>query len=291
MYLRDYVAAYALANDIEPATVQYLSDAVRALDHWRGVGEQGPLPPVNVEDLCDDLLNRWINARLANGKSRKTVKTQRGAIITLWRAAHDDGLVPAEPRKVKTVRIATDNPNAWWPAETARLLSAAAEAPGYFPCGARRADLLTCLVLVGYYSLLRPCDLRKLRKEDIRSDGGLTWRQAKTKWTVDRCLPADALEALAKLFQQTDTSAVFPVSKKTIQRWWNWLKCRAEIPGSLKWLRRTGATACEIQQPGSAMQALGHKTPGLAYAHYVDRRQLQVKPPTPPTITPAPPGA
>jgi hypothetical protein len=38
--------------------------------------------------------------------------------------------------------------------------------------------------------------------------------------------------------------------------------------------RRTGATFVERDHPGAAMRYLGHKSPGLAYRHYVDRSKL-----------------
>jgi hypothetical protein len=275
MTLRDYVSAYALANDIGPLTAQYLDHAVRALDKRHGKA-------TDLADLSDELLNRWIIARLAAGKSRKTVKTQRGAIVTLWKAANDDGLLSTEPRKVRTVKVPRVNPDAYWPEEVAKLLRAAEDAPGRFPCGCRRADLLTAWLLVAYYTLLRQNDLRKLMHAEICPDGAIVPTQSKTGDTVVRVLPPDAMEAVAKI--RGDCPAVFPVSKKTFNRWWKWLKQRAEVPGSQKWLRRTGATACEIMQPGSAMGALGHRTPGLAYANYVDRRQLQQRPITPPKV-------
>lgn len=278
MTLQEYANAYRLAHDIEPATVQYLDHAIRALDRWHG-------RETTLADLCDDLLNGWITDRIAAGKSRKTVRTQRGAILTLWRAAADDGLTAIEPRRVKIVKSPTVNPDAYWPDQVAKLLRAAESAPGRFPCGARRADLLTAWLLTRYYTLLRECDARRLLKTDIRSDGGLMLTQAKTKYTVARYLPPDAMAALAAVFANTDTPVAFPIGKKTMCRWWKWLKKTANVaPGSPKWLRRTGATQCEIIQPGSAMLALGHKTPGLAYKHYVDRRQLQEKPVVPPTI-------
>lgn len=276
MNLADLVARYALEHDIAPATVAHLSDAVKSLDAWRG---QTTL----VADLSDDLVNAWINARLKAGKSRSTVRCQRTAILTLWRSAHAAGLLVNEPKRVKVVKAPLPNPDAWWPDETARLLAAAERAEGVFPCGAKRAPLLTAWLLVGYYTCLRPCDIRKLSWSDLRPDGMLVIVQQKTGETVYRYLPEDAMEALKAI--RGESEAMFPVRKKTLYYWWSWLKREAKVPGSLKWLRRTGATACEIQQPGSAMQALGHKTAGLAYKHYVDRRQTSAKPVTPPRIT------
>src|SRR5687768_17565627 len=87
--LADYVTSYTLSHDLEPASVKQLRHAVAALDKWNG-------KPVVLADLSDDLLNRWITARVEAGKSRKTVRGQRGAVLCLWRAAVDDGLISTE---------------------------------------------------------------------------------------------------------------------------------------------------------------------------------------------------
>lgn len=275
MTVKDYVGAYALSHDLAPATIEQLGFAVKALDKWL---ERSAL----LAELSDDLLNRWITARLAQGKSRRTVRGQRGAILTLWRAAHDDGLVENPPRRVKIVKTPSLMPEAWWEYQLRALLTAADKAPGRFKCGLKRGPFLRAWILVGYYSLFRACDLRKLEWSSVGDDGTVLILQEKTGWPVLRHLPPDAMAALEGIRSKSTT--IFPVSKKTLSYWWRWLKKESGVPGTLKWLRRSGATACEVQQPGSAMAALGHKTPGLAFKHYVDQRQLQQRPPTPPRI-------
>lgn len=279
MNLKDYVSRYALAHDLVPSSIEQLGFAVAALDKWLGC-------PSLVESLSDDLLNRWINARLASGRSRRTIRGQRGAILTLWRAAYDDGLVGVLPKCVKIVKVPEKNPDAYWPDEVARLLVAAESAPGRFKCGARRSHLLRAWLLFSYYTLLRQGDLRRLRRDEVAADGAIVWTQNKTGELVTRQVYQDALDAIAACEDGVDSPLVFPVSKKTIEHWFRWLKRRANVKGCPKWLRRSGATHCERDCPGSAMLALGHKTAGLAYKHYVDRRQTNQRPPTPPRITP-----
>lgn len=275
MTLADYIAQYALAHDLAPGSIEQLWHAVRALDAWQG-------HPTHLIELSDELLNRWITARLEAKKSRRTVRGQRGSILTLWRAAHEGGLLENGPGCVKVVRIPHTNPNAWWPDEMARLLRAAEQAPGRFKLGCRRCDMLTAFLLVGYYSMLRQCDLLKLRKADVRADGRILITQQKTGDLVEGSLLPDAMEALRRI--ETDSEYLFPLRKKTLNYWWGWLKKQARVPGTQKWLRRTGATQCEIRQPGSAQHALGHRTPGLAYRSYIDARQLPQRTATPPRI-------
>ena len=56
------------------------------------------------------------------------------------------------------------------------------------------------------------------------------------------------------------------------------------LRGGTKRLRRSGATAVESVQPGGAMGYLGHQTPGLSYAYYVDPRLLGNGSPAPPPL-------
>lgn len=275
MFLKEFVEAYGLAHDVAPATIQQLKFAVAALDKWHG-------SPVAVEALADDLLNRWINQRLADGKSRRTVKGQRGAILTLWRAALADSLTTTEPKRVKLVKTPTTLPEAWDTQQLCHLLATAEKAGGKFANGIKRAAYLRAWLLTGYYSGFRPCDMRLLQWSDIGTDGSCVRTQEKTGWPVLRHLPPDAIEALEQI--RTDSAYCFPIRKKTHNYWWEWLMRTAKIKGTQKWLRRTCATHCEKQQPGSAMSALGHKTPGLAWRHYIDPRQLQSRPIIPPKI-------
>lgn len=275
MFLKEFAAAYGLAHDVAPATVQQLRFAAAALDKWHG-------SPVALEALADDLLNRWINQRLADGKSRRTVKGQRGAILTLWRAAREEGLIDSEPKRVKLVKAPQTLPEAWDLQQLAHLLATADTAAGKFPNGIKRAAYLRAWLLVGYYSCFRPCDLRQLRWEHIGDGGACVLTQEKTGWPVLRHLPPDAMAALEAI--RWESPYCFPVRKKTHNYWWEWLTRTAKVKGTQKWLRRTGATQCERQQPGSAMGALGHKTPGLAWRHYIDPRHLMQQPTTPPKV-------
>jgi integrase len=74
------------------------------------------------------------------------------------------------------------------------------------------------------------------------------------------------------------------IDKRNAQEYFKAILRTAGLPGSSKWLRRSGATPCEIEHPGSAMAYLGHKTPGLAYQSYVDPTKIQNAKPLPAPI-------
>lgn len=92
---------------------------------------------------------------------------------------------------------------------------------------------------------------------------------------IDRCM-AD----------QPNRCKIWPLwgSRWSFYRHYRKLVAAAGVRGTSKWLRRSSATALERICPGSAMGHLGHKTPGLAYRHYVDPRMLQCGRPLPPEL-------
>ena len=228
-------------------------------------------------------IDDWITARLAAGIARIGVARQRGAILSLWREAARLGLADSVPQNIRTVRLRLAPPRAWLPDEFAAVLAAIDGTPGAFACGVPRRLLLRAFCLVGFYSGLRPSDLLAIRTSDVAADGKLVVVVQKTGQIHDCRLPPDAMRAL-EATRYRSRALAFPISRKTLGGAWRTLRAKAGLTGTPKWLRRTGATRCEQQQPGSAMAYLGHRTPGLEYRHYVDLRQLESQRPVPPGL-------
>lgn len=270
MQLVDFVRAYSEARDIADGTADQLRYAVRALERYNG-------SPVGTRQLSAQLLNSWIAERIKANIARKTIAVQRGALLSLWKDAARQGLAPPLA-EVRLVRVPKTIPQAWLPCEFAALLANVETLTGAFPCGVPRKLLVRALALVGYYSGLRPSDLLALRSIDVLAECSLVVRQAKTGEPIKIAIPDDAMQAILATNPET-RERVFPLSRKNL---WYWFRKIRGSKGSPKWLRRTGATRCEQQQPGSAMAYLGHLTPGLAYRHYVDMRQISDTKPLPP---------
>lgn len=275
MTLCTFLGEYCARRDLASASVEQLRWAIHSLDKHAG-------KHVRLAELSRDLLHGWIEARIAGGISRIHVARQRGSVLALWREAAEMGLAPLVP-KVRPVKVRTPAPVAYWPDELRALLTAIDSLPGAFACGVPRRLLMHALVLVGYYSGLRPSDLRLLRRGDITPTGRLVVVVSKTGRVHDCQLPPDALAAVDATWPDR-RRLLFPLSRRTLCFWWRVARQRAGVGGTAKWLRRSGATAVEAQQPGSAARFLGHSTPGLAARHYVDPRQVGQDRPVPPPI-------
>jgi integrase len=149
-----------------------------------------------------------------------------------------------------------------------------------------RKDFWRAFVSLGYYAGLRLGDLMKLDwQQHIGDDGSLNIVMGKTGDLLTTRLPADCLARLEPL-KAAGTPLVFGdiLNRKNLQLFFRRILRNAGLPGSVKWLRRTGASHLEAVHRGAAKDHLGHRTHGLAYKHYVDPRVVQQEKPLPPRL-------
>lgn len=274
--LSEWTERFYLSRDVSPDTIAQVKWAVQSLDTFLERAS-------TVADLCDDLLNRWINWRLAQGRARITVRNQTGALLTIWRGAADAGLTAIEPKRIKRVRVVLGDPDALTVGEVVALIRAAELVSGTIrSTDVPRAALLKSWLMVSWDAGLRPGDACALRTDQVLA-GEFIVIQSKTRVPVLCRLREETLQAFLETNPRTRTHA-FPLTKKAISYWWSKLRETAGVRGTPKWIRRSGATAVECDTPGSAMGYLGHRTPGLAYKHYVSQRIVQRSKPMPPPL-------
>lgn len=280
--VREYLSSYQLTHDIAETTLQQYGYGVTALCRWAR-------REVALNELTDDLLNHWIehrrqaNIRGERGHSRITIRGQAASIKTLWLAAFDEGLASTRPMRVKRLKIDAPMIETWNETEFGQIVAACEMLDGSFGFGVLRRHVMRAMLLSGYYSGLRPCDLLSLPKEIVGDDGNFEVRQQKTGEIIPCHFPPDTMKAIASMGSFPDPR-IFPLTRKTLRYWFIKLCALAGVKGTPKWMRRTGATQVEIAQPGAAQAFLGHKTPGLAWRHYIDRKQIQARKPLPPPL-------
>lgn len=265
--------SYIKSSDIADGTAAQYRYAVESLVAFVG---RDPDP----KRITTDVLNDWIGAQLKAGYSRNYVKNQRGAILTLLRFALRLGAIKRLPDLVRPVKALPSNPEAFTLAEVAVAMAFCHTVAGRFPCGLDRGPTLFAIVLTAYYSGLRGCDLLSVTMEMSRTD---LWavRQKKTGDFYYFAPPFAVRKAIDSI-SAMERERLFPITKKALWYWWERIEVAVGRRSSLKWLRRSGATHVEIAHPGSAQAYLGHRTPGLAWKHYIDRTQVQQRKPLPP---------
>lgn len=267
--LRDYLPAYALTRPLADQTLRQYGMAVGIFERWAG-------HPVRLDELDSQLVSRWL-ADYSQRVAPQTARSKRRQILALWRAAVDDGY--ADPvalmRRVRPVRCPRVPPVAWTLDEIDRLVAACAGIPRWHRCGLRRSEWWALAIRVAYDSGLRWEDqMFRLTTDHISPDGYIAWSQHKTGRVVVSRLTERTMEALAASLTRCPRKLVTPWigSHETFSQQVRTLARRAGIrSGTWKWIRRAGATECEIQEPGGAGRHLGH-APGsnLAYVSYVD---------------------
>jgi len=240
--------------------------------------------PATLADLTVDSVNDWIAWMCEGPLSRWSVRSKRRVLLVLWRAASDRDLVPMLPeRKIRKVKAPPLIPKSWSIAEMQKLLAVAAGAIGRRQRN-KPAEFWKAWILVSYQTGLRPSDQRRLRFDDIQEDGSFTIIQSKTGFPITCFLEDDAMAAV-NVMRARGTDLVFPMCMDQCHKQFGELVRLAGLKGTLKTLRKTGATLCEVATPGSASAFLGHRDPGLAVRHYLDPSKIQAMKARPPRLT------
>lgn len=210
----------------------------------------------------------------------------RREFVTIWRAAYDRGLTDVYPTRVRRIPVKR-RPVQAWSLDFLRTLLDAAEQDST-PISSRlpwlkRKHVLPCWLSLGYDSGLRFTDVLSCRRGDFRNHTVAVTAHKTGKVTVRR-VSAYTEREVAGLLKRSPDGTLFKWAmprRRAITMFRSFLDER-QAPGSSRWLRRSGATYCERDRPGSAPRFLGHSNPTLAKISYIDESLLDLPAPPPP---------
>jgi integrase len=235
----------------------------------------------SVADICPQRINRWLDGLAC---SKQTKSNYRRQACTIVRAALGSDAAHCIDR-IRRVKAPVPPPVAWTREEMSRLLHHARNLQGHLMSGCPASLFFAGWVLLSYESGLRFSDALHLRSNQIR-DGRLYTIQSKTGDPLVRVLSHDCAKILTELSVRGNGRTFFRAHLAE-----RWLRvhfariCRkAGVSGTPKFLRRTGATMVEANQPGMAGRFLGHLSHGLAEKHYIDKTLLPNACPVPPQL-------
>ena len=150
----------------------------------------------------------------------------------------------------------------------------------------QRRLFATAFCLVAYETGYRLGDVLRIRRPQIQPSGLIALVQGKTgRVHLARIRPETlaAIDEMGTVGRQTVFGGV--VCNRRLSRLLGEVFKSAGITdGSLKWLRRSGATHVEMANPGAGWKFLGHTTPRMAEQSYLDPLQVGKSPLIPPKI-------
>lgn len=233
-------------------------------------------------DFDPSVFNAWIGSLRDLSDSTRT-NWRRGGLV-LWHYAHRLGHAAHPSNRVVRVKQSHKPPVAWSAEELSRLEETASRQLGTFKVsGCPKALFWKTFIRIGYETGLRPSDLHNLKVSQFRGNR-LFVTHHKTGQAQGKILSPESTRLAQELARLGDGKTVFlwAVAWKWLHKGFRKLADEAGVAGSIKFLRRTGATYCEIKQPGSAKKFLGHLSDGLAMRFYIDQTLIPDHSPTPP---------
>jgi len=236
-------------------------------------------------EMTADCVNEYLKKRLTE-VSTITARNERGIILSLWVNAYQTGVVDTLPRGILRIRVRRAATRAWTLDEVKKALDEARKSKGLrMRSGADLGDMLRAWILLGYESGARFGDCWSFRKENIVGEA-LQWTQHKTGDPLSKILTPACLEACDTMLAKSPDGTIlgWVCGKRHATRVMRDHLAKCELPGTSKWLRRSGATHIEMLEPGRARLHLGHRSVGLAEKSYLDWAQIRTKTPRAPSL-------
>lgn len=266
--LTDIIDEWREERDITDGRIAQLQYTASSFARFAGTAD--------ASQLDDGQVNRWLLWQSSNGLSPRTVRSNRCNLLTIWKAGFERGYVTEPPQRVRRVRLDNRIPRCWTPEQFETLLSAASEVSGEAQLGIPKRLWLPAMCLVGLSTGLRRGDLLSLEKSFILPGHSVTIVQSKTGDVHTAQFGPRAIAAVEAMPAHSGV-LLFPWMHRSdaFTKMFARLLRRLDLPGSFKWIRRSGATWI-AQKDGyaAASRYLGHRTPGLARLNYVDPTQV-----------------
>jgi integrase len=245
-----------------------------------------------VAGQCRDIsaarVNAYLRKRLET-HATVTVRSERTILLSLWKFAWEADIVADPPKgiaRIKTIR----KPTRAWTIEQLRV--AISHCDKYdatrLRSGAVRKDFMLAWILLGYETGARWGDIFAFTKANIDGDS-IRWTQHKTGDPLSKVLSPACQAAVAKMLKNSPDGRIvgWACGKRMAMRHMRQHLDGCGLDGSSKWLRRSGATHCEIAKAGTGRLHLGHRSVGLFETAYADWAQIRKNTPITPELIPS----
>jgi len=235
--------------------------------------------------VTKERFNAYLQERL-KVISPLTCRSERTILLTLWKWAYENELLPAMPRGILRIKSRKLPTRAWTVEQLQHAIAMTGKCDTKrLRSGASLGKFLRAWILLGYEAGARRGDLFAMTRKHIDGDT-LRWTQAKTGDPIVKVLSPACLDAVTAMLATSPDGSIlgWACGRRMAMRHMREHLDRCGLDGTSKWLRRSGATHIEMVAPGKASLHLGHRTATLAAQAYIDWGQVRKTTPVTPRL-------
>src|SRR5262245_56713486 len=151
--LKEAIDVYARLRDLSPDTSSWYRRIVSTFSQWAG----GQVP---LAEFTADAITSFLHDKQLDGRSTHYVRSARTGLVAIARDVWGDRFTG----RVRTIRPKPLDPEAWTPAEVARLIAACDVIE---PAWRTRMQVL---IRFCYHSGMDGCDVFRVEQDDILED-------------------------------------------------------------------------------------------------------------------------
>jgi len=229
----------------------------------------------DCKHLDSESINKYLKCRL-DKVNTVTAKSNRTILLSLYKWAYENNIIKNPIRNVLSIKVKREPVKAW----TIDDLKFMIRQTNNFShkktrSGVKWNDFLKCWILLAYESGARFGDVFSFKKENI-DNNILRFTMSKTGDPMTKILSEECVKYIHKLLDKSPDETIlrYVVKNRQAQRILRLFIDSCSLEGTSKFLRRSGATHIEQNNPGMAKFHLGHRTNGLAEKHYIDYGQI-----------------
>jgi len=269
---------YAVFRDITEDSIYQLRRSADIYELW---AQRIGCNDAHVETITDESLSRCL-MDLRGAYSQTYLRKIRGDLVTVLRAAADDGL-REPPRKVRPIAKVKPKPRAWTQEQVTAIVGASFDYRGFARSGFDLKTYFAAIAMTAWDTSLRKEDLHSIGQAMIAENGRITIVQEKTGEEQYCRVNPETLRLLRSIGR--DFPLAWPLSDCQFYYHWNRIIKASGVPphGAMHALRKSAATEVARLFPGAETRFLGHTTPA-ADVHYIDRSLLSDSSIAPPSI-------
>ena len=236
-------------------------------------------------ELSTERINAYLRARLEM-VSASTVRFERTMILSLVKFAWERDILTVPIKGVMRVKSRRPPTRAWTiPQVQAAIAGCEVYESRKLRTGAPMGAFLRAWILIGYETGSRYGDIWGFSAGHLVEDT-LRWTQSKTGDPIVKVLSPACRAAVDQMLALSPDGRIigWACQRRQAMRTMKAHLKSCGLDSTSKWLRRSGATHCEIERPGSGRLHLGHRSVGIFEQAYADWGQIRANAPVTPRI-------